>query len=358
MRVGSAAPVFSVITPEGVPLPFTIGSAGSRAQAFFLDSLVILGGSIAIWLAGVAAMIGGARDLGLAAGFLGTFALRNAYFIVCEARWGGRTLGKRVAGLRVIARDGGPLTAEAVLARNLTREIEAFLPVSVLLFGRSLAPDLPGWALLLATLWLFVFAFLPLASRERLRCGDLVAGTLVVRSPAAVLLPDLAAGEAGGGGAGAGAVGSAVARPRAGGDAIAGAAAGPVGARTPAEPPGRPGFAGAWKEPQAPRTMAAPPAAEADLSFTREQLDIYGIHELQVLEEVLRREDAGTIGDQVVEEVGAKIKAKIGWPAESGRQVPTVRFLRAFYRAQRARLEQKLLFGERQERKREPGRRK
>ena len=58
----------------------------------------------------------------------------------------------------------------------------------------------------------------------------------------------------------------------------------------------------------------------------------------------------------MIEEVGAKIKAKIGWQPEGG-QVPTVQFLRAFYRAQRARLEQKLLFGERQERQREPGRR-
>jgi uncharacterized RDD family membrane protein YckC len=345
MSIGRTAPVFDVATPEGVPLPFTIGSTGDRLHAFFLDSLVIVAGTIAVWIACVAMMVSGARGLGLTIGLLVTFALRNAYFIVCEARWGGRTLGKRAAGLRVIARDGGPLTAEAVLARNLTREVEVFLPLSVLLFGRSLAPDLPGWALLLATLWVFVFALLPLASRERLRCGDLVAGTLVVLSPAAVLLPDLAAPAAGGGRGGArvGAV------PAARGGAEA--AAGQPGTPPSPGPPGPPGFTGDWRSPEVPR----PGPEQAEIAFSREQLDIYGIHELQVLEEVLRRESAGTIGREVIEEVGAKIKTKIGWQAEGG-QVPTVQFLRAFYRAQRARLEQKLLFGERQERKREPGR--
>lgn len=324
MRVGRVVPEFLVTTPEGVPLPFTVASAGDRMLAIALDLLAIGLGSIATWVVCLAAMIGGARGLGLTLGLLTTFALRNAYFIVCEARWGGRTIGKRVAGLRVIARDGGPLTAEAVLARNLTRELEVFLPLAVLLLGRSLAPSLPGWALLLATLWLFVFALLPLASRERLRCGDLVAGTLVVRSPAAVLLPDLAA------------------------------AAGPLPDLAAAPWPAS--FAGSWKAPGAARAAGPAAAQEEEIAFTREQLDIYGIHELQVLEELLRQESAGAISYDVIEEVGAKIKAKIGWAA-GGRQVPTVPFLRAFYRAQRARLEQKLLFGERQERKRDPGRR-
>lgn len=344
MRVGrAAAAAFSITTPEGVPLPFTIASTGHRLLALVLDLLVIFLGSIAIWIGCLTAMIGGARGLGLAIALIATFTLRNAYFTICEARWGGRTIGKRVAGLRVIARDGGPLTAEAVLARNLTRELEVFLPLSVLLLGRSLAPGLPGWALLLATLWLFVFALLPLASRERLRCGDLVAGTLVVRSPAAVLLPDLAAA------AGGGAVrGGTMARS----GAVPGA--GPGGG--PRGYPGAAGLAGEGKAPDAAGPAGAPDSQEAEIAFTREQLDIYGIHELQVLEELLRRESAGAIAYDVIEEVGAKIKTKIGWPVER-RQVPTVPFLRAFYRAQRARLEQKLLFGERQERKREPGRR-
>jgi uncharacterized RDD family membrane protein YckC len=366
MRVGGAATLFSVTTPEGVPLPFTIASAGDRMLAFLLDFLIIFLGSIVTLLAGLLLAGAGLRGLGIAVALVGVFAWRNAYFVVCEARWGGRTIGKRATGLRVIARDGGPLTAEAVLARNLTREVEVFLPLTILLLGRRLAPGLPGWALLAATLWLFVAALLPLAGKERLRCGDLVAGTLVVQAPVAVLLPDLATLAAPAGrGAGRGTLGAGggiSARAGAGGAGGARAGAGggglPPGVASPYAPEP------AWAATAPVRAVTAAPAAaaaaaagapEADVAFSREQLDIYGIHELQVLEDLLRREADGAMSYEVLEEVAAKIKAKIGWPAER-RQMPAVPWLRAFYRAQRARLEQKLLFGERQERKRDPGR--
>jgi hypothetical protein len=59
----------------------------------------------------------------------------------------------------------------------------------------------------------------------------------------------------------------------------------------------------------------------------------------------------------MLEEVAQRIKTKIGWAREPGAgtvwEVPAPPFLQAFYRAQRARLEQKLLFGQRQEEKRE-----
>lgn len=298
--LGSAAgpQVWNVTTPEGVPLPFVVAGAGDRIFAFVLDALVLLAATVTVWLVCLAVFVV-VRGLGLALAMVAAFALRNAYFTVCEANWSGRTLGKRAVGLRVIARDGGPLTAEAVLARNLMRELEIFMPLTVLLLGQRLAPDLPGWARGAATLWLFAFALLPLASRQRLRCGDLAAGTLVVRAPQAVLLSDLAA----------------------------------------APPPGA--------------TIAgnALNAFNAFNAFSREQLDIYGIHELQVLEDLLRRSSEGTLGAGVLDDVAAKIRRKIGWSREDP-PVPAETFLRAFYAAQRGRLEQKLLFGVRQERKR------
>jgi hypothetical protein len=67
---------------------------------------------------------------------------------------------------------------------------------------------------------------------------------------------------------------------------------------------------------------------------------------------LLRRDADGTVSFDVLAEVAAKIERKIGWPAE-GPQLPPAPWLQAFYRAQRARLEQKLLFGERPERKRD-----
>jgi uncharacterized RDD family membrane protein YckC len=295
---------FDVATPEGVVLPFVVAPVSERILAFGLDLLLLGVGAIVSAFVGAVLSFSGLPGLGLALAFLSAFAWRNAYFVVGEAGRGGCTVGKRVAKLRVIAREGGPLTVEAVLARNLMRELEIYLPLSVLVFGRSLAPSIPGWMLVLATLWLFVFALLPLAGSLRLRCGDLVAGTVVVRLPRAALLADLAA----------------------------------VGGR--------------------------------EIAFSREQLDIYGIHELQVLEDLLRLEAAGEAGEDVLQEVAAKIRAKIGWPGDvadmaavgmvggfgpraTWSRQEVLSFLQSFYRAQRARLEQKLLFGERQERKRD-----
>ena len=150
---------------------------------------------------------------------------------------------------------------------------------------------------------------MPLFNQDRLRCGDMVAGTMVVKAPAAVLLSDLTARGCG----------SPAERPAAAGL-------------------GRPG----------PALAPAPPPEE--FPFTRQQLDIYGIHELQVLEDLLRRDDQGILDGRILEEVCDKIKTKIGWPRERW-NVPPRRFLDAFYRAQRALLEQKMLFGQRQERK-------
>ena len=70
-----------------------------------------------------------------------------------------------------------------------------------------------------------------------------------------------------------------------------------------------------------------------------------------MLEDLLRRDDQGTLDGRILDEVAEKIKLKIGWPRERW-QAPPRRFLDAFYRAQRGLLEQKLLFGQRRERKR------
>jgi len=294
-----------VTTPEGVSLPFLVARAGDRANAFAIDLAVILGGTLAAVALGMFIAGSGAPGLGISLALLASFLLRNAYFIACEIRWSGRTVGKRKLGLRVISRDGGPLTAEAVLARNLTRDLEFFLPVTALLAPRVVMSEGPGWAVLAGLVWLFVFAFLPLFGRDRLRCGDMVAGTLVVEEPAAALLPDLAV------------------RP---------------------EP--RPAPAGAE-----PAAAPAPAPAEAAV-FTREQLDLYGVRELQVLEDVLRRWYEGSLGGDILADVRRRIEKKLGWEAAE-RQLADLDFLEAFYRAQRARLEQKKLFGQHLERKRD-----
>jgi uncharacterized RDD family membrane protein YckC len=303
------ARVHRVLTPEGVALPFVVASAGDRANAFLADLLVIVGGTILVWiLAGLVSTIG-MGELGVTFALLTGFLLWNFYFVYSEVHRGGTTFGKRRAGLRVIARGGGPLTAEAVFARNLMRNLEFSLPLTALLApGGGILPEAPGWGRLLAFVWLLVFALMPLFNRDRLRCGDLVAGTLVVKAPTAVLLDDLAD-------------------------------------RGPERP-----FRRDAGRPAAMTARTSAPPVDQKFPFTREQLDIYGVHELQVLEDLLRRDDQGTLDGRILDEVAEKIKLKIAWPRERW-QVPPRRFLDAFYRAQRGLLEQKLLFGQRRERK-------
>jgi uncharacterized RDD family membrane protein YckC len=288
--VSGTVRIHPVRTPEGVWLPFRVASIEERVKAFLIDGLVISTGTLVVWLLAFLSLPSNAAPLGLGLALLASFLLRNFYFILWEVNHGGATLGKRAMGLRVISRDGGPLTAEAVFARNLTRDVEIFLPLAVLVVPQTVIPGAPAWAGLAAAGWLFAFAALPLCNKDRLRCGDLVAGTLVVHTPVPILLYDVVMDG------------------------------------------GENRRAAAW-------------------AFSREQLDIYGIHELQVLEDLLRRDAEGTVPPPVLDDVCQRIQRKIGWPREQGR-VPPGDFLRAFYAAQRGRLEQKLLFGQRQERKR------
>ena len=276
-NLGAVAALREVRTPEGVPLHFEIASCGERAGGFFLDTLIQFGVMLV-----VALLVSFADDDGWVTAFalLLFFFMRNFYFIWFELRWQGATPGKRATRTRVMDADGGPLRADAVVVRNLMRELEVWFPLSLLLASEYVWPDAPGWARTTSGLWALVFVCMPLFNRQRLRVGDMVAGTIVVKAPRAVLLSDLGGKE--------------VRRQS--------------------------------------RTYF----------FTDEQLDVYGIYELQVLEDLLRRRVAMNKYRATVA-VCRRIQKKIKW---SG-QVETDRFLREFYVALRARLEQRMLLGKR-----------
>ncbi len=280
-----------IVTPEGVEITVRLAGRGERAAALIIDLMVIAGVALALGLAFVAAISagGGSGDGWFASvGLLAWFGLRSFYFIALELRWQGKTVGKRVLGLRVIDREGGRLGADAVFARNLMREVEVFIPISLLFADGAVGID--AWVQLCSFAWAAVFVLLPLFNRDRLRAGDIVAGTWVVAAPKAALLPDMAAAD---------------------------------------------------------RAEAPSPHV-----FTVEQLDAYGIYELQTLETVLRR-DGGEFG-ATREVVCERIRAKIGW-AEADAPVDADRFLEAFYAALRARLENRMLLGHRREDKHDPG---
>ncbi len=267
------------ITPEGVDLNIELGAAGARAGAFLLDAVMMLGvlilASIAIGLMAMASQ----SILMVGLWIVGFFVLRNGWFTLFEMGARGATPGKRIVGLRVVARDGARLTGGAVIARNAMREIEVFLPLSY--FFASLGAMFTGGDILLPLLalaWSMIFLFFPLFNRDRLRVGDLLAGTWVVHRARAQLGHDLAASAA---------------------------------------------------ESTRPRRI-----------FSDAQLDLYGIYELQTLEEVLR----GGQNDAIVT-VAAAIRRKADIPDDGD----DYGFLSDYYAALCARLERGMMVGLRRE---------
>lgn len=201
-KAADAAPLSTVsdrferklMTPEGVSLHLRIASAGERAGALVVDLLIIFGTMTATMLV---VLVVGASTFGTSSSelveiiwLLFFFGLRNFYFFFFEAGRRAATPGKRLMKLRVAARDGGVLKLDAVFARNAIREVELFLPMGFLLSGGATGVD--GWILIAGAIWCSVFVLLPLFNRDRLRAGDIVAGTWVVHTPRRKLLSDLA----------------------------------------------------------------------------------------------------------------------------------------------------------------------
>ena len=183
----------SLVTPEGVDLSLKLADAGQRVAAFMIDLLIMLGILIALTLLAIAtvASLGLARaELAFVIWLLGFFLLRNCYFILMELGPRAATFGKRGAGLRVVARSGERLTADRVIARNLMREIEFYLPISFLFYDLA-DGSAGGFTALAGLVWTGLFLFFPLFNRDRMRVGDLLAGTWVINAPRRKLAVDL-----------------------------------------------------------------------------------------------------------------------------------------------------------------------
>jgi uncharacterized RDD family membrane protein YckC len=284
-----------LVTPEGVALDISVAPASARISALFIDLTALFGLFLAFVLT-IALLAWAYSTTGLpriSDGFLnflivlfiiGLFLARNAYFLYFELGQRAATWGKRALGIRVAARDGGRLTAEAIIARNLIRDIEMFLPLMFMTSG-GVQGTLSESATLAGIAWVGIFLLFPLLNKDRLRCGDLIAGTWVVEAPRSAL----------------GAVVASAADPREaqGGDAL------------PAD----------------------------RYRFSDAELSVYGEYELQMLEQVLR-----TANPEAMETVAATICAKIGWTPPQGDEQP---FLEAYYMQLRSRLEGGMRFGRR-----------
>jgi uncharacterized RDD family membrane protein YckC len=175
----------TLVTPEGVDLSLRLADPWQRIAAFFIDLLVMAGLLIALmFLCTIVASAFGlsGREIATVVALLGFFLVRSFYFVLQEIGPRAATIGKRVSGLRVVARSGDRLTADRVIARNLMREVEFYLPLIFLTYnmandGASAATALVGLA------WTGLFLLFPLFNGDRMRVGDLLAGTWVVRAP-------------------------------------------------------------------------------------------------------------------------------------------------------------------------------
>jgi len=204
-----------MITPEGIALPLRLASRVTRAGALILDFLMI--GVLMVVTTFVLAFIAGgtaatiaklespdalspALQLLFIVWIVAMFLFRNAWFLLFELGPRGATPGKRMSGIRIAARDGGRLTAEMVIARNLLRDIELFLPL-VFLASASDGGDM-GIAWIAATAWFLIFALFPCFNADRLRAGDVIAGTWVIEAPRHKLEAAMSLGRSGAAAAG------------------------------------------------------------------------------------------------------------------------------------------------------------
>jgi len=260
-----------LITPEGIDLNVKLATRGSRAGAFCIDLLIMIIVLIAFTWGLFSLIDADSSEMGMVIWTLFFFFVRSFYFMFFEMSRRAATPGKMILKIRVAARGKARLTANAVFARNALREIEVFLPLSFLL---SNAGSVDGWISLIGLIWSGIFLFFPCFNKDKLRAGDLIAGTWVVEAPRTALLTDLST------------------------------------ART----------------------------ASSKYVFSSTQINAYGVHELHVLEDVIRRNNFDT-----VREVSERIRTKIEWAEGAGDN--DIEFLKAYYGALRGRLENKMLFG-------------
>lgn len=190
LRAANAKKIREFVTPEGVDLQLRIASSGLRLGALVIDLVILTVGLTLFTLLMVWVGVGSQSDIAIAVWMLGAFVLRTFWFVGFELGSRAATPGKRLMGIRVVARDGGRLTADAVVARNLIRELELFLPLTMMSVGA--AEDMvSGWTVIAGVIWSLTLSLFLLFNRDRMRMGDLIAGTWVVMAQRAKLDRDI-----------------------------------------------------------------------------------------------------------------------------------------------------------------------
>ena len=151
-----------IVTPEGVRLAFENAGIGSRSVALMIDIAArVVALYVLFTVVGLLTLGGGGEVAAVVLGLTGSFLVIVGYPVVFEVFNGGRTLGKMALGLRVVTVEGAPVRFRHAAIRSALELVDLFLSFGVV-------------AMVTATL-----------NRRSQRLGDIVAGTMVVRTRSA-----------------------------------------------------------------------------------------------------------------------------------------------------------------------------
>lgn len=153
-------------TPEYVSLQFQLAGLGSRTAAFIIDQLILTLVNIAILIVVLILLVGTPssalffatemESMTLAITIIALFLINWGYYFAYEYFSGGKTIGKKIIGIRVIQENGHSITLLSSFIRNFLRIID-MLPANY-----------------------FIGILMVFFHSKHKRVGDLVAGTIVV----------------------------------------------------------------------------------------------------------------------------------------------------------------------------------
>lgn len=146
----------AAFTPEGVRLDVEPARLPSRLLARLLDQ--VIAGALVNVLSIPLAAVQPSEGLFVVVSLIALVLTMFVYPIVMEALTGGRTVGKMAVGLRVVTLTGGPVSVRHAVTRGLLSAVDLVASVGV------------------------VGIVAILTSSRSQRVGDMVAGTVVVRT--------------------------------------------------------------------------------------------------------------------------------------------------------------------------------
>ena len=156
----------TVVTPEGVVLDFRAAGVASRTLAKGIDLLIQFVALIgAVFLAAFMVLVNEA--FAVVTIVITIFLIFYGYSAVLETWWDGKTVGKKLFGIKVITTEGGPVRFRHAAIRSMIATFDFFFPS-------------PGG---------LIAVFFALLTKRSQRLGDLAAGTIVIREPKAAPAP-------------------------------------------------------------------------------------------------------------------------------------------------------------------------